>query len=242
MFDGHSTASLNGVKYAVDYLRTNFLAEKLNNLPFTTLLVPLSVFFAWFWRASFSKRYSSAVLRNLNVDIEQMRILRDRGDSNLGEFAVEISTDFFMLNTFGFNNVNTKTFVLLLASQKPLSFISGQPVDLARTLKEANRTEFHHLMPRAFLKSGKDERWADNVLANFTFLSRADNREIGGAAPSVYRTKMPTDIAAILKSAVASEALFTDDFVGFMSDRADRLATIAASLCETTVIKSRSLE
>ena len=36
----------NGVKYAVDYLRSNFHAEKLNNLPFTTLLVPLSVLFA----------------------------------------------------------------------------------------------------------------------------------------------------------------------------------------------------
>lgn len=137
----------NGVKYAVDYIRNNFCAQKLNNLPFTTLLVPLSVFFAvagtqearctddqrrkinrWFWRASFSKRYSSAVLRNLNSDIEQMSTLRDNGDSNLGEFSVEILPDFFKLNTFGFNNVNTKTFVLLLASRQPRSFISGQLV------------------------------------------------------------------------------------------------------------------
>jgi hypothetical protein len=83
---------INGVKYAVDYMRSNYHAEKLDNLPFTTLLVPLSVFFAvpgakeakytdaqrkridrWFWRSAFSKRYSSAVLRNLNSDIAEMR-------------------------------------------------------------------------------------------------------------------------------------------------------------------------
>lgn len=246
----------NGVKYAVDYLRSNFLAEKLNNLPFTTLLVPLSVFFAvsgtkesrctdhqrrkinrWFWRASFSKRYSSAVLRNLNSDIEQMRGLRDEGDSNLGEFAIEITPDFFKLNTFGFNNVNTKTFVLLLASRQPRSFISGLSIDLAATLKEANRTEFHHLMPRAFLKANKQAQWGESILANFAFLSRSDNREIGGVAPSIYRAKMPNDIKEILESALASETLFTNDFATFINERADRLAAVAAALCDSEVGK-----
>ena len=69
---------VNGVRYAVDYLKNNFGVETLANLPFSTQLVPLSVFFAssnlkemapdnyqreainrWFWRSSFSKRYSS---------------------------------------------------------------------------------------------------------------------------------------------------------------------------------------
>jgi hypothetical protein len=246
----------NGVKYAVDYLRRHFLAEKLNNLPFTTLLVPLSVFFAvsgtkeasytnaqrekisrWFWRASFSKRYSSAVLRNLNADIEQMAVLRDTGDSNLGGFPVEITPEFFKSNTFGFNNVNTKTFVLLLASRAPRSFISGQPVDLAKTLKEANRTEFHHMMPRAFLKANTAAQWDENILANFAFLSRADNREIGGVAPSVYRAKMPEDVTEILESAITSETLFSDDFTAFINERAELLARAAAKLCHTDVSK-----
>jgi hypothetical protein len=246
----------NGVKYAVDYMRTNFNAEKLNNLPFTTLLVPLSVFFAvpgtkeaghtdeqrkkinrWFWRASFSRRYSSAVLRNLNTDIEQMKLLRDKGDSNLGDFAVDITSDFFSSNLFGLNNVNTKTFVLLLASRRPLSFISGAPVDLATTLKESNRTEFHHLMPRSFLKLSKQTALDDSILANFAFLSRSDNRELGGVAPSVYRSKMPKDCDKILDSALASPILFTDDYRKFVDERADRLASVAAELCETKASK-----
>jgi hypothetical protein len=243
---------MNGVRYAVDYIRMHFRAEKLNNLPFTTLLVPLSVFFAvpgtresnythsqsnqinrWFWRTAFSKRYSSAVVRNLNTDVEQILKLRNNETSELGNVHVEITPSFFTTNTFGLNTVNTKTFILLLASRGPRSFISGQPVDLAKTLSEANRTEFHHLMPRAFLR-GTTAAGDENVLANFAFLSRADNREIGGYAPSVYRKKMPMDVAAILESALVSEILFTDDFSAFINNRAARLVTAAAELCQTS--------
>lgn len=250
----------NGLKYAVDYLRQNFLAEKLGNLPFTTLIVPLSVFFAvsgtreasctdaqrrkinqWFWRASFSKRYSSGVLRTLNADIEQMRLLRENGESSLGDFSAEIDRDFFLKNTFGLNNVNTKTFILLLASAGPKSFISGQAVDLARTLKDANRTEFHHLMPRAFLRTGVTTQVTENALANFAFLSRADNRAIGGVAPSVYRTKMPSDLRAILEGGLIPDSLFNDDFEAFVIERADRLACEAQRLCGLTANNDATL-
>lgn len=86
----------NGVKGAVDFLRANFKVELLDNLPFQTILVPLSVFFAhdkdseirmsdeqrkvlvkWFWKTCFSRRYSSGVLRNLKTDIEEMVKLRN---------------------------------------------------------------------------------------------------------------------------------------------------------------------
>lgn len=242
----------NGVKYAVDYLRTNYKVQTLANLPFTTLLVPLAVFFAvegnreatytaeqkrvidrWFWRASFSKRYSSGVLRNLKADIAGMSALRNGQPHSLGENAVAVEADFFLLNSFGMGNVNTKTFLLLLASQKPVSFISGQPIDLAETLKAANRSEFHHMMPKAFLKeSAQTGKHSDNVLANICFLSRADNRKLGGAAPSTYRAQMPQNVDTILKAAVTDNRLFTDVYDAFVQERALRLAEIAKELCD----------
>lgn len=240
----------NGVKYAVDYIRRHFHAEKLSNLPFSTLLVPLSVLFAvsgnkeasitdeqrkrvnnWFWRTSLSRRYSSAVLRNLNTDINEMVNLRDSKPSKLGDFSFHIDAEFFTRNTFGMANVNTKTFILMLAGLKPLSFISGSPVDLAKTLKESNRTEFHHMMPRACLKeSGQTQKYDDSCLANFCFLSRTDNRKIGGDKPSVYRSKMPTDITAIQKSAMFDDLLFKDDYEQFITARADALVDYAMKL------------
>jgi hypothetical protein len=247
----------NGIVYAVDYLRNQFLAQNLDNLPFVTQLVPLSVFFAvsgdkessytneqreamnrWFWRSSFSRRYSSGVLRNLKADIEQISFLRDGKESKLGDFPAAIGPEFFLQNTFRISNVNTKTFLLMLARQTPKSFISGQNVDLAETLKAANRSEFHHMMPRSFLeKSGQNAALDDSILANFCFLSRADNRKLGGKAPSEYRAKMPADQAvvdAIISAAVADGTLWTDDYVQFANVRAGQLAALADGLCKNS--------
>lgn len=181
---------INGVKGAVDYLRTNCRVHSLDYLPFATILVPLSVFFAtpgesetkytddqrtvinrWFWRTAFSKRYASAVLRNLNADIDEMRKLRDGKPSALGGFPVSIQDSFFTESGFTMGTANTNTFVLLLAQQSPRSFISGAPIDLSDKLRKSNRAEFHHLMPKAFLeKSGQGGLGSPvNCLANFAF-------------------------------------------------------------------------
>jgi hypothetical protein len=241
----------NGVKYAVDYIRANFLAETLANLPFTTLLVPLAVFFAvdgnkersvtdlerkkinqWFWRSAFSKRYSSGVLRNLNIDIEQMAKLRDGKDNALGDFPASVGNEFFIENTFGIGNVNTKTFILMLASEFPRSFISGAPVDLKATLKDANRTEFHHLMPQSFLrKESQNGKIGESVLANFAFMSRADNRKLGGDAPSIYRAKMSANVGEILSAAISPEILFDDRYEEFIQARATALTVKARHIC-----------
>ncbi|MEW6173890.1 MAG: DUF262 domain-containing protein [Bacillota bacterium] len=245
---------MNGVKGAVDYLRTHFSVERLQNLPFSTVLVPLTVFFAvpgnqevrhtdeqrriinrWFWRVAFSKRYSSGVLRNLKVDIEEMRSLRDGLSSRLGSFSVTISPQFFTDNTFGIGYVNTKTFILLLAQAKPLSFISGAPIDLSEKLRVSNRTEFHHLMPKAFLERTGQRTYSENCLANFAFMSRADNRLLGGDPPSRYREKMPVNSEEILDRAKAPLSLYNDDFRQFVNDRAGMLAAMAANLCEVSV-------
>lgn len=248
----HFDTVTNGVKGAVDYLRSHFMAETLGNLPFTTLVVPLAVFFAvpgtkeasytaeqakqidrWFWRSAFSKRYSSGVLRNLKADISQMKSLREGTGSTLGDFPVHLDEDFFTTNSFGMGNVNTKTFLLMLAKQGPLSFISGRPINHAETLKAANRSEFHHMMPKDFLKkSGQTGVFHENILANICFLSRADNRQLGGKAPSAYRAQMPADVTPIVRAAVASDTLFSDNYENFIRERAAELTTIAKKQCE----------
>jgi hypothetical protein len=241
----------NGVKFAVDYFRTHFKVESLENLPFNTLLVPLSVFFAtagnkevsvsneqraqinrWFWRSALSRRYSSGVLRTLKSDIAAMNELRHAGKSDLGNFPVTINPEFFTENVFGMGNVNTKTLILMLAQSQPLSFVSGAPVDLAKTLKESNRAEFHHIMPKAFLHASGQGKLNDSLLANFCFLSRSDNRALGGVAPSAYKAQMQGDIPSILEHAIIPESIFLDDYELFIKERSQMLAAAAKKLCE----------
>lgn len=240
-----------GARDAASYVKGHFKVAKLANLPFATQLVPLSVFFAvpgnreknatrdqskkintWFWKSSFSRRYSSGVIRNLNTDIAEMLKLRNGDESNLGGFDFQIGNSFFVQNTFGITSVNTKTFILMLAQQNPLSFLSGSPVDLEEKLKEANRTEFHHLMPRKFLRDSGQVGISDNALANFAFLSRADNREIGGDPPSQYLELMKGDVAETLRRSLIPESLLADDYTKFVSDRSMLLLEVAAELCD----------
>ncbi len=239
----------NGLMGAIDFLRTNLQVQSLANLPFSTLLVPLSVFFAsprethvrmtdaqrqrlvrWFWRSCFSRRFSSGVLRNLKDDITAMTQLKAGRPNTLGDFAVLVTGEFFIQNVFRVNTVNTKTFVLMLAQNRPLNFVSGQPVSLAEVLRDYNRSEFHHLYPRAFLTARGVPAAQQAPLANFAFLTKTDNVALGGVAPSVYRARMPEQLGNILESALCPESLFDDDFEKFLSERSLRLEEFANRL------------
>ncbi len=244
------TEVLNGVRGAVDYVRANYKAYSLSNLPFSTVLVPLSVFFAvpenrevkytddqrrvidrWFWRACFGRRYSSGVLRNIKTDIEEIIKLREGKPSALGGFPVNITNGFFTENVFTMGAVNTSTFILLLAQLHPLSFVSGAPIDLGEKLRQSNRAEFHHLMPKAFLQSSGQLDISANCLANFAFISRADNRDLGGVSPSSYRSKMPANVDDIISRSLCPPQLFSDNYREFIQARSERLRGFAEELC-----------
>lgn len=242
-----------GVLGAIDFLRSNFKVHSASYLPFANILVPLSVFFAtskeqdtvpteiqrralvrWFWRTIFSRRYSKR-LEQLNEDVRQIVKLRNGGASALGEFTVDLQPQFFLDSTFNFNTVNTKAFVLLLAMQDPLNFISGAPVQLQTALRESNRKEFHHLFPRKHLVSLSIPTATINSLANFAVLGRAENNKLGGAAPSVYRAKMPAEddtVATILAHSLCDVSIFNDDFSQFTKERAQRLVVAAYQLMD----------
>lgn len=242
---------VNGLMGAIDFLRANLHVQSLANLPFSTLLVPLAVFFAapagehvqmsnaqrqrllrWFWRSCFSRRFSSGVLRNLKDDIAAVTLLKANRPNTLGDFAVLVNRDFFTQNVFRVNTVNSTTFVLMLAQKGPLSFISGQPVALNEVLRDYNRSEFHHLFPKAFLTTRGVPTEQQAPLANFAFLSKADNVALGGGAPSVYRERMPDEIDDILDAALCPPSLFADNYLTFINDRAQRLEEFANQLIQ----------
>jgi len=241
---------VNGIRGAIDFLRTNIHAAKLANLPYSALIVPLCVFFAapdgktikvsnsqretllsWFWRSCFSRRFSAAVIRNLNRDIEEARKLRASGRSELAKISAQVDEDYFLEQSFNVGTVHTKTFVLMLAEASPLSFVSGGKITLETVLQHYNRNEFHHLYPRAYLRDNSWDTGDINVLANFVFMSSADNKDLGGVAPSLYRPRMDqTALPKILERGICPASLFDDDYDAFRSDRAKMLVASARRL------------
>jgi hypothetical protein len=185
----------------------------------------------WFWRSCFSRRFSSGVLRSLKADIGQMKKLREDGSSELSDFACSVSREFFLDNGFQVAAVNTKTFILMLAQEAPLSFILGQPVSLKEVLRAYNRNEFHHVYPKAFLKGQNRTLKETNRLANFVFMNRQDNNTLGGVAPSQYMAKMDQGaIDKILERAACPRSVFSDDYDLFLAERSAMLETSALAL------------
>jgi len=241
---------VNGIRGALDFLESALNLPSIENLPYENSLIPLAVFFSsvgnkevavndeqrrvlvqWFWRASFSGRYSAGVLRHLDADIQEAQQLRRNEPSRLAQIQVNISESFFLDNRFLVSSVNTKTFIALLAQLGPLNFVSGAPVDLRTKLQHYNRKEFHHLMPKAFLLESGQAQMSENILANFCFIARADNRQLGGGAPSSYRQHMAENVNEILQSQLCPNNLFDDNYEAFLRSRATLLANKAIDLC-----------
>jgi hypothetical protein len=241
----------NGVRGALDFLRASCHVESLRVMPYPAMLAPLARFFAtpggsatlrtdaqratllrWLWRCLFSRRYSSGVGYALQDDIRFAGRLQDDPTTSIPHFDYSISRDFFLQNQFLLTSVNTKTFVLLLADSAPRSFLSGAPVDLRQALLRCHKTEFHHIFPRAYLDGLSVPPEQTNCLANFCFLSKADNARIGATPPSQYITLLPQqDRDAILRSSLVPPNSLTAPFSAFLEQRAALLVTQVGALC-----------
>ncbi|WP_233125977.1 hypothetical protein, partial [Rothia sp. ND6WE1A] len=93
----------------------------------------------WFWKTCFAARYSAGVQRNLKTDIDNMiKLKHDANSTELTNFSLSLSESYFTENKFLMNTVKTKTFILLLTSLNPKSFLSGKNVDLDKVLERYN--------------------------------------------------------------------------------------------------------
>ena len=168
----------NGLKSAIDFLQKELFLYSLSYVPYPAMIVSLVKFFGtnkvggqlysdkqrkqlikWFWKSCFSRRYSNGVNDIHQVDLNAMKNLRENENKDISTFKCEISESFFTNNQFRLNTVNTKTFIALLASNVPKSFISGANVDLSVTLKLSSTKEFHHIFPDKYLqKIGREKK------------------------------------------------------------------------------------
>ncbi|TDE13050.1 GmrSD restriction endonuclease domain-containing protein [Jiangella asiatica] len=236
------------LRLAIDFLRSNLHIRHVRSLPYTAQLIPLAAFFShsqsrpitddqrstllrWFWRSSFGHRYSGNPGRNIKTDVDEALKLRQGADSALDAITANVDDSFFSRNTFNARTVATKTFILMLAGNHPLTFLSGQNVSLEEVLSEPNRKEFHHCAPKAWVAKG-NAAGADRVgaLANFAIISRTENRTIKDLAPSEYRKSMPVDITRISQAAFIPGSLWADEFDTFIAERAKLLAASALGL------------
>ena len=216
----------NGITGAIDFLRRELGVKHFAMLPFPGVLIPLSCFFAtdriegerhndnqreeicrWFWRTSFSRRYSSDVNARQATDIQEFLKLREQPSYKMKQPIAELKIDFNRAN-FLASSANSKTLICMLCQKSPRSLLSGAVIDLEKVLKRGSKHEFHHIFPQKFLQSKNYDRQDINILANICFLTRHDNNNIKAKAPSVYNN----DISPANRNDYLERALIPLDF------------------------------
>jgi hypothetical protein len=183
----------------------DFLATQLNTsrdfLPHVQQLIPLTFFFSkvnsptsdqtkwlkqWFWKTSFSKRYSAQTDDKMDADIEFFEQLIDGNAEGLSRYSYSITAEQLLRQKFSKKSPTVRAFLLLLAQNHPRDLVNGGKVDLQKALSQYNLKEYHHIFPKAHLKSRQYTEDKISSLCNFCFLSSASNKKISDKSPSEY--------------------------------------------------------
>lgn len=139
---------------------------------------------------------------------------------------------------FRTDNAHSKILALILAYQTPLDFLTGQKIDVSKSLAWQNSKEFHHIFPQAFLKARGISSAQASPLANMAYLTSSSNKQISDQAPSAYFRKLLHDhgdnakkwLASNLIDDAAVEAALKDDYKLFLEARANAIHSVAGHL------------
>ena len=232
------------IKNSIDFLYTELKICSKSILPHAHQLIALCYFFSkvknpnskqikaikkWFWKTSFSKRYSGATDKAVNEDIQNLKRLNEKKDYNVFDKLKYSVTEEQIRNTkFGKMNAFTRAFIALLANQEPLNLTNGAKIDIGKALSEFNKREYHHIFPDAFLQNKNYSAEKINSICNYCLLPSISNKKISCQAPSEYfKELVPKDnYKKILESnllPIKNTIYEEDDYDLFLMERSKKI-------------------
>lgn len=191
----------SSLEKSIDFLSTELYISSRDFLPHSHQIVPLAFFFSrvntpdqeqsktlkqWFWKTSFSRRYSGSTDMKMNDDIAFFEKVVNHDYSDINKYSYSVDKATLVNQRFSKSSPFARAFLLLLAQKNPRNLVNGNRIDLGIALSEYNAKEYHHIFPRAFLKTKGMEINEINSLCNFCFLPADSNKKIAGKSPSDY--------------------------------------------------------
>jgi hypothetical protein len=191
----------SSLEKTIDFLSTELNISSRDFLPHSHQIVPLAFFFSkvntpdqeqsktlkqWFWKTSFSKRYSGSTDMKMNDDIVFFEKVVKGDYSDITKYSYSVDKSSLINQRFSISSPFARAFLLLVAQKKPLNLVNGNKIDLGTALSKYNSKEFHHIFPKTFLKNKEVETEKINSLCNFSFIPADSNKTISGKPPSDY--------------------------------------------------------
>jgi len=197
-----------GLEKTIDYLSTDLNMKSIDFLPHSHQIVSLVYLFSnitpnseqvkmikqWFWKTSFSKRYSGSTDEKVNEDIIFFEKVINNDYLGISKYSYDIDKNLLMNQKFSKSSPYTRAFLLLLAQKHPKDLANGTIIELGIALSAYNRKEYHHIFPQRYLKEKDIPTNKINSLCNFTFLPAESNKTISSKSPSEYIFDISNDI------------------------------------------------
>lgn len=197
-----------GLEKTIDYLSTDLNMKSIDFLPHSHQIVSLVYLFSnitpnseqvkmikqWFWKTSFSRRYSGSTDEKVNEDIIFFEKVINNDYLGISKYSYDIDKNLLMNQKFSKSSPYTRAFLLLLAQKNPKNLLNGTVVELGIALSAFNRKEYHHIFPQKYLKGIDIPTNKINSLCNFTFLPAESNKTISSKSPSKYIFDISNDI------------------------------------------------
>lgn len=232
------------LKKSIDFISSELNCAHLDFLPYQQQLIAFSKFYSiegmptanqlselkkWFWKTSFSNRYSTGMTtEKMNTDIERIIEIRQNNFENVSKITYTISKNELIETKFSKANSLTRAFLLLMAQKRPLDLIKNSKIDIVNSLSKYNRKQFHHIFPNAFLKNQGFPIYKIFSITNFCFLPADSNKKISMKSPSDYFFNLiPSDhFVTILESniiPVKRDLYENNNFNDFLDKRAEHI-------------------
>lgn len=230
------------LRKTIDFLSSDIKCSHIDFLPYQQQMIALTKFFGisgrptanqlielrkWFWKTSFSNRYSTGqTTEKMNTDIERIIEVRANNFVEIQKVKPTVSKAELIGTKFSKANPLTRAFLLLMAQYGPIDLVKGVGIDISKSLSKYNRKEYHHIFPNAFLKTKGIPTNQIFSMVNFCFLPADSNKNISNKKPSDYfETLIPTgDYDRILNSNMIplDKMIYKkNDFMEFLDKRAD---------------------
>ncbi|WJE15751.1 DUF262 domain-containing protein [Halobacillus sp. ACCC02827] len=258
--------AIDSIQKAIEYFRNSYRIPVSKILPYNALVVPFAYFFYkhpnkpvndmkkylddFFWRVSFSERYSSSLEGKISQDIKRIdRILR--GEFPKYEHQLDISKEAIIENGgFNANRSFIKAILCIMAYQEPKSFSDNSIVRINNDwLKRANSKNYHHFFPKAYLKKEGEEEFYINHILNITIVDDFLNKNrIRAKAPSKYMNEFKNENNELDKTMethlindLEGFGVWDDDYDLFFEKRAEIVKEeFKKRIISTTNVKSKS--
>ena len=247
------TSTEAAAKLACDFFTTQVGTPRYEALPYANQFAVLCEIFRlvpnpsaaqlsdirhWFWRTTLSGYFGGWNTGQMTNDSDTIRAWASGGSTALDIGAVTSNSRLWRTKTFRANSATAKMLALMLAAVGPKDLITGQTIDIDKSLAWSNDKEFHHFFPQAFLKTSK--KGNPHLVSNIVLLTSASNVAIRDRAPSAYlqeiidrdgREALVSRLETNLVSEDALEAALADDYDGFLTARSATLQARALELC-----------